>query len=87
MYAAAASCMDIVVQDNVVSTRGQDSTCEIDDIDYDDQTKRFQLIGMRQAYELADRALRSSEPVDVIVVDCPLLLNRSMVSKTFGSPS
>ncbi|HVA48996.1 MAG TPA: hypothetical protein VNH11_21720 [Pirellulales bacterium] len=78
LYAAAACRMDIAVQDNVVSTCGQDSSCHIDDIDYEDQAKRFQLMGVRQAYELADRALKSAEPLDAILVDCPLLLNRSM---------
>lgn len=78
LYAAAACRMDIAVEDNVVATCGQDSTCQIDDIDYEDQAKRFQLMGMRQAYELADRALKSGEPFDAVLVDCPLLLNRSM---------
>ena len=77
LYAAAGSRVDIVVEDNVVATRGEDSVCEIDDIDYEDQAKRFQLIGMRQAYELADRALSSAEPYDIVLMDCPLLLNRS----------
>ena len=74
LYAAAGSCVDIVVEENVVTTRGEDSVCEIDDIDYEDQAKRFQLIGMRQAYELADRALSSAEPYDIVLMDCPLLL-------------
>ncbi|MDH3602232.1 MAG: hypothetical protein OEU26_21680, partial [Candidatus Tectomicrobia bacterium] len=78
LYAAAGSRVDLVVEDNVVATRDEDSVCEIDDIDYEDQSKRFQLIGMRQAYELADRALSSREPYDLVLMDCPLLLNRSI---------
>lgn len=77
IYAAAASRVDIAVEDNVVATRGEDSVCEIDDIDYEDQSKRFQLIGIRQAYELADRTLSNDENYDIVLMDSPLLLNRS----------
>jgi hypothetical protein len=70
--------VDIAVEDNSVATRGEDSVCEIDDIDYEDQSKRFQLIGMRQAYELADRALSSGEQYDIVLLDSPLLLNRGI---------
>lgn len=84
LYAAAAARSDISVNDNVVATRGEDSVCEIDDIDYEDQSKRFQLIGMRQAYELAERALLSGEPFDMLLCDCPLLLNRSIVAPEEG---
>jgi hypothetical protein len=84
LYAAAGSRVDIGVQANVVSTRAEDSVCEVDDIDYEDQSKRFQLIGVRQAYELADRALKSGEHYDMLLLDCPLLLNRSIVAPEEG---
>ena len=79
LYAAAAVRMDLMVEDNSISTTGQDSACEIDDINYEEQSKRLQLIGIRQAYELADAAMRSDERFDLLVLDCPLVLNRSMV--------
>jgi hypothetical protein len=84
LYAAAGSRVDIGVDANVVSTRAEDSVCEVDDIDYEDQSKRFQLIGVRQAYELADRALKSGEHYDMLLLDCPLLLNRSFVAPEEG---
>ena len=84
LYAAAGARSDISVHDNVVATRGEDSVCEIDDIDYEDQSKRFQLIGIRQAYELAERALLSGEPFDMLLFDCPLLLKRSIVAPEEG---
>ena len=34
---------------------------------------------MRQAYEMADRAMRLENPYDLILLDCPLVLDRSMV--------
>lgn len=77
LYAAAGSRVEIAVEDNAVATRGEDSVCEIDDIDYEDQAKRFQLIQVRQAYELAGRALSNGEHYDLVLMDSPLLLNRS----------
>lgn len=84
LYAAAGSRVDIRVDENVVSTRAEDSVCEVDDINYEDQSKRFQLISVRQAYELADRALKSGEDYDLLLLDCPLLLNRSFVAPEEG---
>lgn len=85
LYAAAGVRVDLSVQENVVATRGEDSLCEIDDIDYEDQSKRFQLIGIRQAYELAERAINSGDHFDLLLCDCPLLLNRSMVAPEEGA--
>jgi len=84
LYAAAGVRVDLSVTNNVVATRGEDSVCEIDDIDYEDQSKRFQLIAIRHAYELAARAIKSGEPFDLILCDCPLLVNRSMVAPEEG---
>lgn len=79
LYAAAAVRVDLAVENNVISTVGQDSTCELDDINYENQSKRLQLIGVRQAYEMADAAMRSGNHYDLILLDCPLMLDRSMV--------
>jgi hypothetical protein len=85
LFAAAGVRVDLGVEENVVSTRSEDSVCEIDDIDYEDQSKRFQLIGIRQAYELAERAINSDDHFDLLLCDCPLLLNRSMVAPEEGA--
>jgi hypothetical protein len=81
LYISAASRLDLAVENNSISTVGQDSACELDDINFEDQSKRLQLIGIRQAYEMADAALQSGEPYDLILLDCPLTLERSMVPK------
>jgi hypothetical protein len=52
----------------------------LDDIDFEDQRNRLRLIGIRQAYELADAAMRDGESRDLLLLDCPLLLSRSMVA-------
>ena len=46
LYISAGSRIDLSVDQNVVSTRDQDSVSEIDDIDFEDKSKRYQLIGM-----------------------------------------
>jgi hypothetical protein len=76
---AAANRVDLTIENNAVSTAGQDSTCEIDDINYENQGKRLQLINIRQAYEMAEGAIRSPNRFDLILLDSPLLLNRDMV--------
>jgi hypothetical protein len=80
LYAAGAVRLDVIVKDNCVSTGTQSSVCEVDDIDFEDQRDRLRLINIRQAYELADAAMRDGERRDLILLDCPLLLSRSMVA-------
>jgi hypothetical protein len=78
LFAATAARVDVSVRDNVLATSGEDSACTIDDIEYEDHFKRLQLISIRQAYQLADAAVRSGNPLDLILMKCPLVLNRSM---------
>lgn len=78
LYAAAACRCDLLVEQNAISTAGQDSACEIDDINFENQSKRLTLAAMRQAYALADRAV-SEEWARVIYLDTPLIMDRSMV--------
>jgi hypothetical protein len=80
LYAAGAVRLDVLVDDNRVSTGTQDSVCEVDDIDFEDQRNRLRLIGIRQAYQLADAAMRDGERRDLLLLDSPLLLSRSMVA-------
>jgi hypothetical protein len=87
LYASAAVRIDLKIEKNVVSTAGQDSLCEIDDINFEDQSKILQLNETRLAYRLAESALETFHP-DIVLMDCPLALNRSMVpsfSKGTGS--
>lgn len=85
LYAAGAVRLDLKVEDNRVGTGTQNSVCEVDDIDFEDQRDRLRLIGIRQAYELADAAMRDGERRDLIVLDCPLLLSRSMAVPKEGA--
>jgi hypothetical protein len=78
LYGAAACRCDLLVERNAISTAGQDSTCEIDDMNFENQSKRLTLTAVRQAYELADRAV-ADERARIIYLDTPLVLDRSMV--------
>lgn len=78
LYAAAAARCDLLVEHNAVSTTGQDSACEIDDINYENQSIRLALTAMRQAYELADRAV-TEDRSRIIFLDTALVMDRSMV--------
>lgn len=61
-----------------MATSGQNSTTELDDIDFVNQSKRLALVQIKQAYQLAEQRLLSGEPVDLILLDCPLFLGRDM---------
>jgi len=78
LYGSAACRCDLRVDQNVIATAGQDSACEIDDINFENQSKRLALTAMRQAYELADRAV-VEERARLIYLDTPLVMDRSMV--------
>ena len=80
LFAAGGVRLDVIVKDNRVSTGTQDSVCEVDDIDYEDQRLRLSLISLRQAYELADAAMLDGARRDLVILDTPLLLSRSMVA-------
>lgn len=78
LYCAAAARCDLLVEHNAISTAGQDSACEIDDINYENQSKRLALAAMRQGYELAERAV-SEGRARLIFLDTPLVMDRGMV--------
>lgn len=78
LYAAAAARCDLLVEHNAISTAGQDSSCEIDDINYENQSRRLALAAMRQAYELAARGVEEQR-AGLIFLDTPLVMDRSMV--------
>ena len=79
LFVSAAVRMDLRFERNALATEGTDSTSLIDDIDFIDQSKRLQLIEVRQAYELADQAMKMEAPPRILLLEGPLVLNRSMV--------
>jgi hypothetical protein len=78
LFISAALRMDLRFERNALATEGTDSVSVIDDIDFVDQSKRLQLIEIRQAYELADKAMKLENPPQILLIEGPLVLNRSM---------
>jgi len=79
LYICGAVRVDNSVEHNALATQGEDSLSVIDDIDFAEQSKRLQLVEIGQAYELAERALGLEYPPEFLLIDGPLVLNRSMV--------
>jgi hypothetical protein len=78
IYASGAVRIDMCIEQNQVSTGGNDSVSELDDIDYEAQRKRIDLVEIRQAYQLVERQLKQGSPSQLILLDTPLFLNRAM---------
>ena len=78
LFGTAAVRTDLLIEHNLLSTRGQDSLCELDDIAFDNQHKYLALIEIQQAYALVERTLGSGDPIQLLLIDTPLFLNREM---------
>lgn len=85
LYAVGGLRTDLKIRDNQIGTGSKNSTCEMDDIDFEDQKLRLKLISIRHAYELAAAALEDGEKRDLLILDTPLLLSRSLSSAREGS--
>ncbi|WP_116365611.1 hypothetical protein [Parahaliea mediterranea] len=79
IYASAAVRTDMLIDANRISTRGNDSVAELDDIDFEAQRKRLDLVEMRQAYALVERCLIHGGGSQLIVLDTPLFITREMI--------
>jgi hypothetical protein len=78
LYASAGVRTDMLIEENRISTQGSDSISELDDIDFEAQRKRLDLIEMRHGYQLAERVLQKPEPSQLILLDTPLFISREM---------
>ncbi|MCK5664976.1 MAG: hypothetical protein KAI17_15900 [Thiotrichaceae bacterium] len=79
IYASAAIRTDMLIEQNKVSTTGSDSTSELDDIDFEAQRKRLDLVEMRQAYHLVEKLLYDNSHTNLILLDTPLFIGRDMI--------
>jgi len=78
LFGSAAVRTDMRIEQNQISSNGSDSVSELDDIDFEAQRKRLDLIEMRHAYILAERMLNLDCPSQMILLDTPLFINRDM---------
>jgi len=79
IFGSAAVRTDLLIQENKVSTTGTDSVSDLDDIDFEAQRKRLELIEMRHSYALVERLLEQSTAAHLILTDTPLFINREMM--------
>ena len=79
IYASAAVRTDLLIQENKVSTTGSDSISELDDIDFEAQRKRLDLVEIRHCYALVEKLLTQGSATDLILIDTPLFIDRDMI--------
>ena len=79
VFGSAAVRTDMSIEKNQVSTSGSDSVSELDDIDFEAQRKRLDLIEMRHAYLLAEKKLNTASASQLILLDTPLFIGRDMI--------
>lgn len=79
IYASGAVRTDMLIEENKISTQGSDSVSELDDIDFEAQRKRLDLVEMRQAYKLVEKVLQRGNAPQLILLDTPLFIAREMV--------
>lgn len=79
IYASAAVRTDLMIQENKVSTTGTDSVSELDDIDFEAQRKRLDLVEMRHCYALVEKLLVQGSTSNLILIDTPLFIDRDMI--------
>ncbi|ACN17952.1 hypothetical protein HRM2_49040 [Desulforapulum autotrophicum HRM2] len=79
IFGSAAVRTDMRIDQNQVSTCGSDSVSELDDIDFEAQRKRLDLVEMRHAYALVERMLKNESPSQLILLDTPLFISREMI--------
>lgn len=79
VFASAAVRTDLLIQENKISTVGSDSVSELDDIDFEAQRKRLDLVEMRHSYTLVERLLAQGGNANLILIDTPLFIGRDMV--------
>ncbi|RON54551.1 hypothetical protein [Pseudomonas frederiksbergensis] len=78
IYASAAVRTDLLIHENKVSTIGSDSVSELDDIDFEAQRKRLDLVEMRHCYALVERLLAQGGAANLILIDTPFFIDRDM---------
>lgn len=79
IYASAGVRTDMLIDENRVSTRGTDSVSELDDIDFEAQRKRLDLVEIRHGYQLVQRMLEAGLKAQLILLDTPLFISREMI--------
>lgn len=78
IYVSAAIRIDLLIEQNKLSSGATDSISELDDIDFEAQAKRLELIQIRQTYSLLEKIFNSAHSYNLILIDTPFFLARDM---------
>ncbi|OQP12219.1 hypothetical protein B1693_17755, partial [Geobacillus zalihae] len=77
LYSAGAVRQDLYIEEGSVYETFQDSLVDIDEADDIDVTKKLKFIHITQMYDLLEEMVQESIPPQMVIVDTPLLLERS----------
>lgn len=77
LYSAGALRQDLSIQDGVVYQTFQDSLVDIDEADDVDITQKLKFVHINQMYDLLEELLNESNRPELVIVDTPLILERS----------
>lgn len=82
LYISAAVGQDVYIQNGSIHKTRQDSSVEMDEIDDFDFSKKIRLIEIRNAYKILSKTLENPDCSEVILLEAPLMLDRSDVPPT-----
>jgi len=77
IYSAGAVRQDLIIDEGSIYQTYQDSLVDIDEADDIDIVKKFKFIHITQMYDLLEELLTEMERPQLVIVDTPLLLERS----------
>lgn len=77
LYSVGALRQDLSIQDGVVYRTFQDSLVDIDEADDIDVTQKLKFVHINQIYDLLEELLHESDKPELVIVDTPLILERS----------
>lgn len=77
LYISGAVRQDISIQEGSIYQTKQESVVDVDEIDDLDAQKKLKFIDMINAYKLLMETMREKDLPELIVMDVPLLLERS----------
>lgn len=82
LYISAAIGQDVFIKNGSIHKTRQDSSVEMDEIDDFDYSKKIRLIEIQNAYSVLSRTLENPDCSEVILIEAPLMLDRSDVPPT-----
>jgi len=82
LYISAAISQDVFIKNGSIHKTRQDSSVEMDEIDDFDYSKKIRLIEIQNAYAVLTRTLDNPDCSEFILIEAPIMLDRSDVPPT-----